>query len=74
MTKRFVFFLLLVTLMALAVLAATTQDEAVSVEVGLDHPYAAFLESRGFAASLGATAEFRKIEAAVREIDAMLEQ
>ncbi|MBL8130515.1 MAG: DUF839 domain-containing protein [Anaerolineae bacterium] len=37
-----------------------TQDAGNRVE--LDHPYAAFLESRAFGAALGATAEFRKME------------
>ncbi|NDJ86712.1 MAG: DUF839 domain-containing protein [Chloroflexi bacterium] len=32
------------------------------VLIDLDHPYAPFLESRAYAASLGATAEFRKME------------
>ncbi len=34
----------------------------VSVPISLDHPYAPFLESRAYAASVGATAEFRKME------------
>lgn len=41
---------------------STSAQGGEGVTISLDHPYAAFLESRAYAASLGATAEFRKME------------
>jgi secreted PhoX family phosphatase len=38
------------------------QDGGEGNKISLDHPYAAFLESRAYGAELGATAEFRKME------------
>lgn len=55
-----------VTLITLLVILSigvtvTAQDEAGNM-IPLDHPFAAFLESRAYGASLGATAEFNKME------------
>jgi secreted PhoX family phosphatase len=44
-----------------AAVPALAQDSTGTI-VPLDHPFAPFLESRAFAASKGATAEFRKME------------
>ena len=41
--------------------AALAQDDP-GLLVPMDHPMAPFLESRAYAASVGATAEFRKME------------
>ncbi|MFN8531329.1 MAG: DUF839 domain-containing protein [Anaerolineae bacterium] len=42
--------------------AAPAVAQTAGNQISLDHPYAAFLESRAYGASLGATAEFRKLE------------
>lgn len=64
MNRRFVqfAFLLMTVLIATSlVLPARAQDPTGNM-IALDHPYAAFLESRAYGASMGATAEFRKME------------
>jgi len=61
MIKRLALVSMVVIVAMLATSVITAQD-AVSVQVALDHPHAAFLESRAFGASKGATAEFRKME------------
>lgn len=55
---------MLVAVLILLALPATTlaQDPAPEFLVSLDDPMAAFLESRAYAAKMGATAEFRKME------------
>jgi secreted PhoX family phosphatase len=54
--------LLFVVAAALLSLVAVASAQEEGMMIGLDHPYAAFLESRAYGASLGATAEFRKME------------
>ncbi|MCB9453304.1 MAG: DUF839 domain-containing protein [Anaerolineaceae bacterium] len=54
--------LLIVSAIILSVIAPVAAQEAEGNMIPLDHPYAAFLESRAYGASLGATAEFRKME------------
>lgn len=64
MNRRFVqfaFLLITVVIASSLVLPAGAQDPTGNM-IALDHPYAAFLESRAYGASLGATAEFRKME------------
>ena len=41
---------------------AQDDDNNIGLQIPLNHPYAPFLESRAYAASLGATNEFRKME------------
>lgn len=62
---------LLIAVILLTTLAVTNfpisntiqaQDGGEGNKIELDHPYAAFLESRSYGAELGATAEFRKME------------
>ncbi len=59
---KLTFFVLLVGLLLVIAAAPAIAQEATGNMIGLDHPYAAFLESRAYGASLGATAEFRKME------------
>ena len=59
---RFVFAFVLMALLAAVPVQVFAQDGGDVLIVPLDHPQAAFLESRAYAASLGATAEFRKME------------
>lgn len=61
--KRTALLIFVVALVAvLGVLATTGAQEVEGNLIGLDHPYAAFLESRAYAAEQGATAEFNKME------------
>ncbi len=62
---------LLIAVILLSTLAVTSlpisnttqaQDGGEGNKIELDHPYAAFLESRAYGAEQGATAEFRKME------------
>ena len=55
-----VFAVMLILLALPATIMA--QDPAPEFLVSLDDPMAAFLESRAYAAKMGATAEFRKME------------
>ncbi len=71
MSKRFVILSVLVALILLILSAVSAQDEPAGAMIDLDHPYAAFLESRAYGASLGATAEFRKMEWVVIDADNM---
>lgn len=54
--------LLLIAVLAFAAVSVSVAQDAVSVQIDMEHPYAAFLESRLYAAEMGATAEFRKME------------
>lgn len=54
--------LLLITLVLATLPVSEAQDGGEGNKISLDHPYAAFLESRAYGAELGATAEFRKME------------
>jgi secreted PhoX family phosphatase len=58
--KRFLLALSLV-MMVIAVSISITAQES-TTQIPLDHPYAAFLESRAYGASMGATAELNKME------------
>ncbi|GIK65499.1 MAG: hypothetical protein BroJett018_32930 [Chloroflexota bacterium] len=64
MNRRFVqfaFLLMTVVIATSLVLPARAQDPTGNM-IALDHPYAPFLESRAYGASMGATAEFLKME------------
>jgi secreted PhoX family phosphatase len=50
------------TVIVLSVVLPVTAQDAAGNMIPLDHPFAAFLESRAYGASLGATAEFNKME------------
>jgi len=54
--------MLIVLVLALGMMTAAQEEETAGNLIPLDHPFAAFLESRAYGASLGATAEFRKME------------
>lgn len=54
--------LIVVLVLALGMMTAAQEEETSGNMIPLDHPFAAFLESRAYGASLGATAEFRKME------------
>lgn len=71
MSKRFVILSVLIALVIVSLSAVSAQDEPAGAMIDLDHPYAAFLESRAYGASLGATAEFRKMEWVVIDADNM---
>jgi secreted PhoX family phosphatase len=64
MNRRATLFvgLLIVSAIILSVIAPVAAQEAAGNMIPLDHPMAAFLESRAYGASLGATAEFNKME------------
>ncbi len=60
--RRFRIVSLVLVVLALG-MVTVAQDQATTGNlISLDHPFAAFLESRAYGASLGATAEFRKME------------
>ncbi len=54
--------LLLVIMFAISFAVLVGAQDATGNMISLDHPYAAFLESRAYGVSRGATAEFRKME------------
>ncbi len=54
--------LLLVAIVVTALPAQQTQAQGSEFPISLDHPFAPFLESRAYAQSVGATAEWRKME------------
>lgn len=54
--------LLLVIIFAISFAVLVGAQDATGNMISLDHPYAAFLESRAYGVSRGATAEFRKME------------
>lgn len=56
------FLLVLSLLMVIFTISISIIGQESTTQIPLDHPYAAFLESRAFGASLGATAEFNKME------------
>ncbi|MBZ0321131.1 MAG: DUF839 domain-containing protein [Anaerolineae bacterium] len=58
---QFAFLLMTVMIATTLVLPVRAQDPTGNM-ITLDHPYAAFLESRAFGAAKGATAEFLKME------------
>ncbi len=63
MNRRILSVLLLITtVIVLSVVLPVTAQDAAGNMIPLDHPFAAFLESRAYGASLGATAEFNKME------------
>lgn len=64
MNRRFVqiAFLLMTLIIATSLVLPVGAQDPTGNMIGLDHPYAAFLESRAYGKSLGATAEFRKME------------
>jgi secreted PhoX family phosphatase len=63
MNPRFLSHVILfTTVIVLLAGAPVIAQEAGSGMIPLDHPYAAFLESRAYGASQGATAEFNKME------------
>lgn len=55
-------FLLVLSLMAVLVISISSSAQESTTKIPLDHPYAAFLESRAYGASMGATAELNKME------------
>lgn len=59
--KPLIFLMITIVIVVPFAFSASAQDPAGNM-IALDHPYAAFLESRAYGASLGATAEFRKME------------
>ncbi len=59
--SKFLFALLALALVCLAIAPAAMAQDPKPL-VSLDHPLAPFLESRAYAAKMGATAEFRKME------------
>ena len=68
MGKRNLVFALLLAVLLVATIPGIVPVEAqggLTYPIALDHPYAAFLESRAYAASMGATAEFRKMEGTI---------
>ncbi|NWF69464.1 MAG: DUF839 domain-containing protein [Chloroflexi bacterium] len=59
---RTAFLVLMICIFALVSLTPVVAQDATGNMIGLDHPFAAFLESRAYGASVGATAEFNKME------------
>lgn len=62
MNRRLVFFVLLAAVFILMVSLTVVAQDATGNMIELDHPLAAFLESRAYGVSMGATAEFNKME------------
>lgn len=62
--RRSVFAVIMLTLTValLSFVLPLSAQDATGNMIPLDHPYAAFLESRAYGASMGATAEFNKME------------
>ncbi len=67
----FMAFVLVTAVIALSFAAPIGAQDAAGNQIPLDHPYAAFLESRAYGASVGATAEFTKMEWVVVDNNAM---
>jgi len=59
--KKFIFALVLVTVMVLG-FSTTAQDLPPVPTLPMDHPFAAFIDSHNYAIAQGATAEWRKLE------------
>lgn len=53
---------LVTAVIALSLVVPIAAQDTAGNMIPLDHPYAAFLESRAYGASMGATAEFNKME------------
>src|SRR5262249_42015155 len=63
MTKRLLVISILVMMALMLVVSVSSAQEATAVPTApADNPYAAFIDSRNFAISKGATAEWRKME------------
>jgi len=67
MNKRSITTLFAMVIIALSFVAPLAAQDTEGNLIPLDHPFAAFLETRAYGASLGATAEFRKMEWVVIE-------